>query len=114
MRHEPEETRAELVEQFKTLAKGAFESGKYRSMMLAFAQYWNDNADDECHQRMFWSVRDVPLFSRECEWYPEHADDACQLCDSTSYPDYSFYGVGKYVDAIAPFCHEHASQSDRH
>jgi uncharacterized protein (TIGR02996 family) len=83
-----------------------------RSLLFAVAQYWNDQADDEVHDLVIASPRDVPAWPHICEG--EEGDegqgsatpgDRCnQLCD------YEMGGVGTASDVFARFCHEYGSQ----
>jgi uncharacterized protein (TIGR02996 family) len=103
--------RAGTLEHFRKSARRTFEERpELRSILFAVAQYWNDQADDEVHDLVVASPRDVPGWPHYCEMYSENvglvtAGDRCnQNCD-LQLPD-----VGVSPDTFARFCHEFGSQ----
>src|SRR3954469_17504060 len=75
------------------------------STMLAFAQFWNDNASDEVHVSVFASDRRTPDWPHECppdeswpEWEhpPKTPRDLCSFCGSFSVPSLD-WGYGELV-----------------
>jgi hypothetical protein len=87
----------------------------YRSLTLRCAQYWNDNADDECHLELIGSSErdahfhdchdggddEIAMVSAVCDWCTSDRLAAGELI-SDSY--------GALVPAMQAFCREHASQ----
>lgn len=83
-----------------------------RSVMFAVAQYWNDQADDEVHDFLVASPREVPVWPHFCDdGYTGLGEPTPgELCHDCSYP-LGYVSVG--VRAFERFCHEYGSQ-DRH
>src|SRR5215510_4747091 len=101
------DTRDTLLARFAEHAAALFAAAPARrSVLLAVAQYWNDNADDEVHGFVVVSSRATPVWPHECD-YRYEADDPgsrpllageeCWLCADSSI-EMSFYGG--YADAM--------------
>jgi len=121
MTDETTKNRAAWLERFAVHAKALFEQRpELRSVMLAIAQYWNDNANDEVHARCVVSQRDQPVWPHECgdinddyDTGPAFATEACSYCGAGLDVDLDFYGAydDATVQAFAPLCREGSNQS---
>jgi uncharacterized protein (TIGR02996 family) len=103
--------RAETLEHLRTLARRAFEKRpETRSLLFAVAQYWNDQADDEVHDFLVSSPRDVPAWPHFCEMYDEDGGLATpgEHCNQSC--DLELGGIGVWPETWARFCHESGSQ----
>lgn len=88
-----------------------------RSTMMCVAQYWNDNADDECHAESYASVRDTPLFPHPCTYDWDRDEQAAppengEWCDRCSPRDRGGFGASWYAstEGFEAFCVEGANQ----
>jgi hypothetical protein len=118
----PKERRS-LLDKFVAQAAMLFAaSPKYRSAMLVVAQYWNDQADDECHARVVVSTRDLPVWPHVCDDYADEIwdDEASAMvpnparregegCDRCMYKTLPFR-LHLSPPAWEAYCHEHANQ----
>lgn len=91
-------------------------AGNYRSLVLGVAQYWNDQADDECHIRLTGATTDEPSGLHECAYgnEPGSGDPACSWCarDGLDDPDDLFGNLyGPLIPAVEAFCAESAHQN---
>lgn len=116
--------RDEIVAQFKDHAAALFAAkAEFRSAMLAVAQYWNDQANDEVHAHVIASSRATPVWPHECEWtnedeyrvVPALSGEACRWCGGEGV-EMRVYGgyADATVNALELFCAEgsHQNQSD--
>ncbi len=105
------EWRQKSLEHLRRAALRAFEKRpETRSLLFAVAQYWNDQADDEVHDLVISSRRDVPVWPHFCEMYSEHDGRSTpgEYCNQNC--DIDLGGVGVSPDTYARFCHEYGSQ----
>ena len=103
-------------------AKLFAEDAARRSVMLAVAQYWDDNANDEVHGTIVASARHTPVWPHECdteedengEWQtaPVLAGEECWHCSGGRDIEIDFYGGwgDGMVVAFEQFCREAAHQ----
>ena len=115
-----EETRSVIHGELRTLAKQYFEKNpKMRSVMLAVAQYWCDEAEDAVHERLYASERSMPLWPHRCAdsvWEDDLegvAGEACSGCGEFDAYMRNWDDNGEdTIAAIAPYCHEVGSQEE--
>jgi hypothetical protein len=79
-----------------------------RSMLLTIAQYWNDNADDECHARLIASTRTTPRWPHVCDVNATHLE----TCSDCMVPKYGYVPWLSYAntDSFQAFAVEGATQ----
>src|SRR5688572_28632414 len=109
IRHDVLERR--FAELFKTIASAR---PNVRSAILTFAQYWNDNADDEVHVRAFASEQRAPDWPHRCpDGEPIEAPSKtfCRYCSGDAIP-YLKWGYGELVPAFEAYCHERGTQGN--
>jgi hypothetical protein len=86
------------------------EAGTFRSIVLRVAQYWNDQADDECHVKMIASDDAEPFGLHGCGWddQPSTGDPACEWCANGMKRSYELFGhlYGPLIPAVEAFCAE--------
>jgi uncharacterized protein (TIGR02996 family) len=103
--------RAETIEHLRALARRAFEKRpETRSLLFAVAQYWNDQADDEVHDFLISSRRDVPVWPHFCEMYDDEEGLATPGEHCNQNCDIELGGIGVWPETWARFCHEYGSQ----
>src|SRR5687768_15330933 len=83
----PEAMRKDAVERILLpMAEAAFKGrSEINSVVLAVAQYWNDEADDAVHASIHYSHRHTPIWPHACTYFeeePQTADraDFCRWC----------------------------------
>lgn len=101
--------RIATLESFRELARRELAAQpETRSLLFALAQFWNDQADDEMHELVIASPRDVPAWPHYCEMYGDTPGlvtpgDRCAGCSDVD-------GIAVSPDVFARFCHEYGSQ----
>lgn len=114
-----DEVRTEALDQLRIEAAKLFaEKPQYRSLMMAVAQYWCDEAEDAVHVSLYASERELPLWPHRCaeSYYGEDEienvpGEACGDCES----QLGYLDVDDNGSAIAGFeayCHEAGSQEE--
>ncbi len=88
------------------------EHPELRSIMLAVAQYYADNAQDEVHTYLVGSERDVPVWPHGCaRWGDDFAlaGESCEKCDRPVLGWVSRHYLER-ITAFAPYCLEGSDQ----
>lgn len=78
-----------------------------RSALLCFAQYWDDNADDQVHVDVFASDRVTPEWPHVCD---EGEGERCHYCEREAVP-WVDWGYGELVPSFEAYCHERGNQN---
>ncbi len=85
-----------------------------KSIMLAVAQYWADEADDAVHAYMVGSARDVPKWPHDCpegsDGEPIHGEE-CEYCRE-EFEWMPFDDNGSAIVGFAAYCHGEGSQEE--
>lgn len=103
--------RAHALEHVRACARrAARKRPETRSLLFAVAQYWDDRDDDEVHDLVISSSRDVPVWPHFCEAY--HAGEGLSTpgehCNHRCDPELGRVGVSP--ELFARFCHGLGSQ----
>lgn len=111
-----EALRRKLIVQICDGIQGVFdEHPQIRSADLYIAQYWNDNASDEVHARLVYSVHEHPMLPDDLRDFWFHSSDTINLPDRLEHKD--LFQIDDYwesmrtaVTAFACYCEEDGSQ----
>ncbi len=106
---------AELASTPVVTRDGKTHAGTYRSLVVRVAQYWNDQADDECHLELIGVATDEPFALHGCAY--DDAGSGDPVCGSCAVQgiglSYKLFGhlYGPLIPAVEAFCAEGANQN---
>jgi uncharacterized protein (TIGR02996 family) len=119
----PEVQRAQSIDRvLLPLAHAAFKAHpEINSVILAVAQYWNDEADDAVHAEVHYSKRHTPIWPHECPGPDRRGDratlaDFCHWCggEIPGHPDNPGWipwdDNGSAIPAFETYCREGCHQ----
>ncbi len=115
---DPKQIRQAAMERFRDVATKIFtQFPAARSVMVGFAQYWADEADDAVHSHLIASDRETPLWPHSCDseensWdedFPRVAGEYCSTC-AEKFPYLPGDANGDSIAGFETFCTEGGSQ----
>lgn len=121
---DPVQARAYGLAIFERHAREILAKGRWNSVLLCVAQYWDDEADDAVHPMLVASRFERPSWPHICpEWdegeYPESTreggadqDQACEYCGRDVPYVTGWNDNGWAIAAFEPWCREGATQND--
>lgn len=114
--HEPAAARAATMTKIRTYVANVFAARpEFRSILIAVAQYWADEADDAVHAYAVASERETPLWPHRCSRYDDNvipiAGESCEYCcDEMEYVPFDDNSTA--IIGFESYCHEDGSQEE--